>query len=122
MFGQVGRTNDLCVSVWVCGEYKRNQMKLYTTVVVLLISLSSQSLSAECDEFISWVAPSKDAYFRKNRIYPADEIIPNNPAPIYVQAFRDQNSADPDERWIFIKYNLVFDWSGLAAEIREELK
>ena len=161
-------------------------MKLYTTVILILLSISSQSLAAECDEFVSWVAPAKDAYFKKNRIYPipdhiqvlakqhmpqlwvhpeswqpidfddylmksklirktdhkvlkvspsaqylatldqeaqcslyldADEIIPNNPAPVYIQAFWDQNPADPDEKWIFIKYNLVFDWSGLAAEI-----
>jgi hypothetical protein len=161
-------------------------MKLFATVILILISISSQSRAAECDEFVSWVAPAKDAYFRENRIYPvpqdiqvlakqylpqlwvhpeswqpidfedylaksklirkadhkvlkispsarylagsdqeaqcstyldADEIIPHNPAPVYIQAFWDQNPADPDERWIFIKYNLVFDWSGLAAEI-----
>jgi hypothetical protein len=161
-------------------------MKLYTTVILILISISSQSLAAECDGFVAWVAPAKDAYFKKHRIYPipdhiqvlakqhmpqlwvhpeswqpidfedylakskltrkadhkvlknspsarylatldqeeqcslyldADEIIPNNPAPVYIQAFWDQNPADLDEKWIFIKYNLVFDWSGLAEEI-----
>jgi hypothetical protein len=47
----------------------------------------------------------------------AEEITPNNPAPIYIQAFWDENPSDPDEKWTYIKYNLVFDWSGLAAEI-----
>ena len=161
-------------------------MKFYTTVFLILISISSPSRAAECDAFVSWVAPAKDAYFKKNRIYPvpdhiqalaeqnlprlwvhpdswqpidfndylaasklirkadhkvlkispsvdylasldkdeqcttyldAEEIIPNNPAPVYIQAFWDQSPADSDEKWLFIKYNLVFDWSGLAAEI-----
>jgi hypothetical protein len=39
----------------------------------------------------------------------APEITPQNPAPLYIQAFWDDRT--------YIKYNLVFDWSGLAAEI-----
>jgi hypothetical protein len=161
-------------------------MRLFATTLVLLISLTSQALAEECDGFVAWVAPAKDAYFQKHRIYPipdhiqelakqymprlwvhpqswqpidfeeylaksklvrksdksilkttpsarylanldheeqcslyldAGEITPNNPAPIYIQAFWDENPADPDEQWTYIKYNLVFDWSGLAAEV-----
>jgi hypothetical protein len=137
-------------------------MKLFATVILILISISSQSRAAECDEFVSWVAPAKDAYFRENRIYPvpqdiqvlAKQYLPQlwvhpeswqpidfedylaksklirkadhkvlkiSPSARYLagsdQEAQDQNPADPDERWIFIKYNLVFDWSGLAAEI-----
>ena len=161
-------------------------MRLFASIIILLISLTSQALAEECDGFVSWVAPAKDAYFQKHRIYPipdhiqelakqymprlwvhpqswqpidfekylaksklvrksnksilkttpsarylanldheeqcslyldADEITPNNPAPIYIQAFWDENPADPDEQWTYIKYNLVFDWSGLAAEV-----
>ena len=47
----------------------------------------------------------------------APDVTSRNPAPIYIQVFRDENPADPSERWTYIKYNLVFDWSGLAAEI-----
>jgi hypothetical protein len=152
----------------------------------VLVSLTSQALAEECAGFVSWVAPAKDAYFQKHRIYPipdhiqelakqymprlwvhpqswqpidfdeylaksklvrkrdksilktapsarylanldheeqcslyldAGEITPDNPAPIYIQAFWDENPADPDEQWTYIKYNLVFDWSGLAAEV-----
>ena len=161
-------------------------MKLFATIIILLISLTSQCPAEECDGFVAWVAPVKNAYFQEHRIYPipdhiqelakqylprlwvhpqswqpidfedylaksklirradktvlkaspsagylsslayetqcglyldADEITPNNPAPVYIQAFWDENPADPDETWTYIKYNLVFDWSGLAAEI-----
>ena len=47
----------------------------------------------------------------------APDVTAKNPAPIYIQVFRDENPADPFEQWTYIKYNLVFDWSGLAAEI-----
>ncbi len=47
----------------------------------------------------------------------AGEVLPRNPAPIYIQVFQDENPADETDQWIYIKYNLVFDWSGLAAEI-----
>jgi hypothetical protein len=142
--------------------------------------------AADCDEFVSWVAPAKYAYQKTHRIYPvpeiykdlairympriwvhpeswqpidfdeylaksqlvrqsdrkvliaapsvrdmialdyeeqcavhleADEVPPRNPAPIYIQVFRDENPADATNQWTYIKYNLVFDWSGLAAKI-----
>jgi len=161
-------------------------MRLFATTLVLILSLTSQALAVECDGFVAWVAPAKDVYFKKHRIYPipdhiqklaeqymprlwvhpeswqpidfeeylaksklvrktdkrilktspsarylanldqekqcglyldAGEITPNNPAPIYIQAFWDKNPADPDEQWTYIKYNLVFDWSGLAAKV-----
>jgi len=47
----------------------------------------------------------------------APEIASRNPAPLYIQVFWDENPANPAEKWTYIKYNLVFDWSGLAAEI-----
>jgi hypothetical protein len=47
----------------------------------------------------------------------APEVTPRNPAPLYIQAFWDESPANPAEQWTYIKYNLVFDWSGLAAEI-----
>ncbi len=161
-------------------------MRLSATTILFLITVSTQSLAAKCDEFVSWVAPAKVAYFKTHRINPvpdhikelaeryaprlwvhprswqpidfedylaksklirksdnkvlqiapsasqiaklayaeqcalyldAAEIRPRNPAPIYVQAFRDESPADPNEKWLYLKYNLVFDWSGLAAEI-----
>ena len=47
----------------------------------------------------------------------AEEIKPQSPAPVYIQVFWDQNPAVATEKWIYIKYNLVFDWSGLAKKI-----
>jgi hypothetical protein len=47
----------------------------------------------------------------------APQVTPRNPAPLYIQVFWDENPANPAEQWTYIKYNLVFDWSGLAAEI-----
>jgi hypothetical protein len=142
--------------------------------------------AADCDEFVSWVAPAKNAYQKTHRIHPVpeiykdlavrympriwvhpeswqpidfddylansrlvrtsdrklliaapsvremialdyeeqcaahletDEVPSRNPAPIYIQVFRDQNPADQTDQWIYIKYNLVFDWSGLAVKI-----
>ena len=142
--------------------------------------------AADCDEFVSWVTPAKNAYQKTHRIHPVpkiykdlavrympriwvhpeswqpidfddylansrlvrasdrkvliaapsvddmtaldyeeqcavyletDEITPHNPAPIYIQVFHDKDPADATNRWIYIKYNLVFDWSGLAAKV-----
>ena len=161
-------------------------MKLSLPAIIFLAFVYTQSPAAECDRFVAWVGPAKNAYFKQHRIYPipahirelagrylprlwvhpqswhpidfedylarstlihkrdksvfkstpsarylktlsheqqcrlyleAEEIAPQNPAPIYIQAFRDENPADPDENWTYLKYNLVFDWSGLAAEI-----
>jgi len=47
----------------------------------------------------------------------AGEIEPVNPAPLYIQVFTDRSPVKPEENWIYIKYNPVFDWSGLAGEI-----
>ncbi len=47
----------------------------------------------------------------------APEVTAHNPAPLYIQVFWDESPANPAEQWTYIKYNLVFDWSGLAAEI-----
>jgi len=47
----------------------------------------------------------------------AGEIEPARPAPLYVQVFRDRSPVSSEESWIYIKYNPVFDWSGLAHEV-----
>ena len=142
--------------------------------------------AANFDEFVSWVAPAKNAYQKTHRIYPVPEIYrdlavrympriwvhpeswqpidfedylaesqlvrtsdrkvlitapsvrnmialdyeeqcavhletgevpPSNPAPIYIQVFHDENPADATDQWIYIKHNIVFDWSGLALKI-----
>jgi hypothetical protein len=41
----------------------------------VLVSLTSQALAEECAGFVSWVAPAKDAYFQKHRIYPIPDHI-----------------------------------------------
>ncbi len=154
--------------------------------LLFLVVTGATCSAADCDEFVSWVAPAKNAYQKTHRIYPvaeiykdlaarympriwvhpeswqpidfddylansrlvrtsdrkvliaapgvqdmialnyeeqcashleADEVPPHNPAPIYIQVFQDENPADATHQWTYIKYNLVFDWSGLAAEI-----
>ena len=47
----------------------------------------------------------------------ADPVPASQPAPVYVQAYRDESPASPEANWTYIKYNWVFDWSGLAAEL-----
>lgn len=47
----------------------------------------------------------------------AGEIEPAKPAPLYVQVFRDRSPVKPHENWIYVKYNPVFDWSGLANKV-----
>lgn len=46
----------------------------------------------------------------------ASEIKAAAPAPVYVQVYRDRSPTDPTEQWTYIKYNPVFDWSGLATK------
>ena len=164
--------------------YKRSQI---VVAAFLFFALTGAICSAaNCDEFVSWVTPAKNAYQNAHRIHPvpeiykdlavrfmpriwvhpeswqpidfdeylaksrlvrtsdrkvlitapsirdmialdyeeqcavhleADEVLSRNPAPIYIQVFHDQNPVDATDQWIYIKYNLVFDWSGLAAKI-----
>ena len=49
----------------------------------------------------------------------APDIPSRRPAPIYIQVYRDRppiTGASRGQDWIYIKYNLVFDWSGLPVE------
>ena len=85
--------------------------------------LAKSKLIRKADHKVLKISPSVDYLAgldqdeQCNTYLDAEEVIPDNPAPVYIQAFWDQSPADPGEKWIFIKYNLVFDWSGLAAEI-----
>jgi hypothetical protein len=47
----------------------------------------------------------------------APQVPAANPAPVYIQVFWDEAPGNPAEHWTYIKYNLVFDWSGLPAQI-----
>ncbi|MEE9436824.1 MAG: hypothetical protein V3V37_09070 [Candidatus Adiutricales bacterium] len=47
----------------------------------------------------------------------SEEIASRSTAPIYVQFYRDKKPGDPSEKWTYVKYNLVFDWSGLPEEL-----
>jgi len=159
--------------------------KLLTVWLVLLLSTAAHS-AGECDEFVAWVYPAKQAYILEHQLYPvpaeiqalakrfmpriwvspeswqpisfetylasaklkrfsddkilqisptvqhlqelnhaqqcstylqAGEVPPASPAPLYVQVFRDRSPIDAAEEWLYIKYNPVFSWSGLAKEI-----
>ena len=53
-------------------------------------------------------------------IQPAkQEIISSAPYPWYVQAFQSAapGSLGRKEKWLYIKYNIIFNWSGLAKEL-----
>ena len=47
----------------------------------------------------------------------SEEIASRSTAPVYVQFYRDKKPGDPSEKWTYVKYNLVFDWSGLPEEL-----
>jgi hypothetical protein len=85
--------------------------------------LSHSKLIRKSDKKMRQTAPTANQlanlpYAEQCGLYlDAPDTVPQNPAPIYIQAFWDENPADPEEKWTYIKYNLVFDWSGLAAEI-----
>ena len=44
------------------------------------------------------------------------EVVSRPPYPWYVQVFRDRGPGG-EEGWLYLKYNLMFDWSGLALHI-----
>ena len=52
-----------------------------------------------------------------NAYLEADDVVPNSPAPFYIQVFQDRSPANPLETWTYIKYNPMFDWSGLAKQL-----
>ncbi len=45
-----------------------------------------------------------------------EEVSSASPYPWYVQAFRS-TAPHNDEEWLYIKYNIIFDWSGLAGKL-----
>ena len=49
--------------------------------------------------------------------FESPDVPPANPAPLYIQVFRDVSPLDSSAEWTYIKYNIVFDWSGLAEKI-----
>ena len=48
------------------------------------------------------------------RYLEAPPVAPSRPAPVYIQVYRDASPVDDAREWTYIKYNLAFDWSGLA--------
>ncbi len=44
---------------------------------LLLAGCSARKPVSECDRFVAWVAPAKDAYFEAHQVYPASEDIQN---------------------------------------------
>lgn len=86
--------------------------------------LRHATLVARSDGRILMIAPSAAALAALNDGQQCDsylevdvEIAPCVPAPVYIQVFRDRSPVDPQAVWIYVKYNLVFDWSGLAQKI-----
>ena len=63
-------------------------------------AMAALSKDAQCDAFLE--------------AHDVDSILP---APLYVQVFRDHSPISSQDNWIYIKYNPVFDWSGLPHEI-----
>ena len=47
----------------------------------------------------------------------AEPVKARQPAPVYIQVYHDESPVDPAIKWTYIKYNWVFDWSGLAADL-----
>ena len=46
-----------------------------------------------------------------------EEVISQPPYPWYVQAYKSPAPHHPDEEWLYLKYNVIFDWSGLANKL-----
>lgn len=46
-----------------------------------------------------------------------EEVVSQPPYPWYVQAYRSPSPHDPNEEWLYVKYNVIFDWSGLANKL-----
>ena len=44
-------------------------------------------------------------------------VVSQPPYPWYVQVFRDKAPGGDYESWTYLKYNLIFDWSGLATNM-----
>ncbi len=164
------------------GAFRQIVLFAFLTLIVDTMVVEAK----ECDEFVSWVYPAKQAYIGKHQLYPvpaeirelaerfmpqiwvapkswqpisfeeyllraklmrladdkilqvsptvrdlqtlshaeqcstylqADEVPPAVPAPLYIQVFRDRSPIEATQQWIYIKYNPVFSWSGLAREI-----
>jgi hypothetical protein len=61
--------------------------------------LSSLSMSEQCFHYLE-----------------ASEVPASQTAPFYVQVFQDKRPDGVAKNWTYIKYNLTFDWSGLAKK------
>lgn len=79
---------------------KKNGERGVITSNISVDSLSALSKHRECGHY-----------------FESPEIPASNPAPVYIQLFQDVSPVDSSAVWTYIKYNLVFDWSGLAEKI-----
>jgi len=61
--------------------------------------LAKMSVAAQCQTYLE-----------------APNIKSETVAPVYVQFFKDDSPGKTEKRWTYIKYNFIFDWSGLAQE------
>ena len=163
---------------------KLSRRPLIIVAFLLFFAVTGTTCSAaDCDEFVSWVAPAKNAYQKTHRIYPVpaiykdlavrympriwvppeswqpidfddylaksrlvgkydrkvliaapsvrdmialdyeeqcavyletDEVAPRNPAPIYIQAFHDENPADETHQMTCTR-RIGMPWSILCA-------
>ncbi len=51
----------------------------------------------------------------------SDTVVSRPPYPWYVQVFADEGPGGESD-WLYLKYNIVFDWSGLAQHISPSAK
>ena len=64
------------------------------------------------------VASMSYAEMCQTYLRPGHENIQSDPPyPWYAQVYRSPAPHDPDEQWLYLKYNVVFDWSGLANKL-----
>jgi hypothetical protein len=47
------------------------RLKITFASILIFAFTGTTGSAADCDEFVSWVAPAKNAYQRTHRIYPA---------------------------------------------------
>ncbi len=86
--------------------------------------LAQSKLIRQSDQKVLMVSPAPDAIAALSQEEQCDayfeaaaDIAPVSPAPLYIQVFHDRSPDNSEETWTYIKYNPVFDWSGLAKKI-----
>ena len=77
-------------------KVKMKNFKFFIVISFLFIMVTGNTcLATDCDEFVSWVAPAKNAYQKAHRIYPVPEIYKELTARYMPRIWVHPNSWQP---------------------------